>query len=302
MRVYELFKYCNTDKVADMMFDEYFKDNESYNYGFRKLLPWQVMNFFGRRRCRKNIKKVFEEVANLEPINDHAYILLDDIFIDTVKNKRHLQMSLFRKIDIDDKFSEYKELSELDMRRFETVSTEELRRIDLRKFQLVKPFSYEMSPWEEIIGFEIGPDVMKRHNGCEILVQIIYEMTFWGWSNKSIQKQAQDIIDESENALSTYHEDIDDNQLDVEKNHQHEDLDEVTGVDGQVYDYYPDVDDEDVRALFESELLTYERLFEYRDAIIMFNREVVLLPDDELFRISNQVINDNYSAYKELAK
>lgn len=318
------------NKISDLLFKKHFKNNAHYRYGWRKLVPWSILNHLFKRKLRKRIENVFDQVRSLTPIKNLAYILLEDIYVDS-DNKKDNIMSLFRRIDIEDDFVEYKELDDLLIRRFELIPTDELRRIDLNKFKVVNSFSYEFSPWEEIIGFPVyidqDPSSEEYINSLiRILSEIVFEMTVWGWTNKSIKQQAEEMLKESNELTNERHklleeydevevypgqssngmitdDIIDDNQSTIQS------LDEeVELINNPIYDYYPNYSDADVRAMFEMVLVSYSSQKKYKAYIESIEQEVLILPDSdsELYHRfndeSNKLLKENFEVYKELAK
>lgn len=79
----------------------------------------------------------------------------------------------------------------------ESVRTEDEAFVDvsgLRKNPKIEEDKYpqglELSPWREWLGMEIHPETLKCFSTTEILVHCLYEMTYAGFTESTIQKRS----------------------------------------------------------------------------------------------------------------
>lgn len=54
-------------------------------------------------------------------------------------------------------------------------------------------FALDLVPWEEWLGMELDPSTLQAHSGSDIIAHCLWEMTFFGFDQATIQKHKEEI-------------------------------------------------------------------------------------------------------------
>ena len=67
-------------------------------------------------------------------------------------------------------------------------------------------YGIEFVEWEEWIGMDIDQESLSKYSAADILVHCLWEMTFYGYTQEAIQKQAKQLKEDAENAKMSLRE------------------------------------------------------------------------------------------------
>ena len=54
-------------------------------------------------------------------------------------------------------------------------------------------FALDLTPWEEWLGMELDPSTVKAYSGPDIVAHCLWEMTFFGFDQTTIEKQKEEL-------------------------------------------------------------------------------------------------------------
>lgn len=149
---------------------------------FRELIKkykWDEVNstlwklYPNQRKSVRGYKHVYEELNATKPVKTKMRIVLEDVF-DEFDKKYYTGVSgrngtLNKKND-----PEYFKDDEAANRE--------------------TSYAIEFAPWAEWLGMEVDQATLEEYNDLEIISHCLYEMTFYGFDQKTIKKE----IDETE--------------------------------------------------------------------------------------------------------
>lgn len=55
-------------------------------------------------------------------------------------------------------------------------------------------WAMDFTPWSEVLGMNIDPDIFNRYTEQAVIGHILYEMTFNGYSNEETQAKAEELF------------------------------------------------------------------------------------------------------------
>lgn len=242
MQVKQLLDLCDKKKVMNQVFELYYKDTDLNRYGWiEKFIPRFISNIILKKYVYKSYGQVYDTLKSLAPIkkDNERYVLLNTIYIED-DNFIYNEMSCY---NIDEIINNFKEIDEIEKIDIEKVTT-----VDQMKYYCnlvdITSYGYELTPWEEILGYEIFEDDLTICNENEMIANILYEITFFGYDQKTIQNFSNSLkkeIDEVEEILKLpkeeqdqYFKDIDE----VEKEWKVDDIMEEEKNDELLNDWY----------------------------------------------------------------
>ena len=75
-------------------------------------------------------------------------------------------------------------------KRHELVFLDELKK-DREK---TVGYAYSMTDWEEVMGYYVGENKYSQDHIYDLMIEIMYEMTWHGFTNKDMQKFREDYL------------------------------------------------------------------------------------------------------------
>lgn len=75
-----------------------------------------------------------------------------------------------------------------DVKNVEELSLEEIDRLQ-SKLKLPQSFAYELSPWDEILGFEVDTWNVEDVGAAKLAADILYDMTFYGFTEETVSAE-----------------------------------------------------------------------------------------------------------------
>ena len=296
MKVYDIFNEIgNRSNIYRYVFDKL--NTESYYYStLIRYLPKKIREMILNHRVKKHVDSVFEEVKSITPINDNNWVLIEGLYKDSSDGINEFELNLYRKIDIEDNFEEKPILEKLNKEG--DLSPSVLRKLSMENVcQSIESYGFEASPWEEIMAYDVDNEVFINHTCSEIVSYIIFEMTYFGWSNEDVQKNTQKILDDYE---SEKDDDDDDDSIHDEFLEMLEDFrnskDNETKKPSSS-DNFPNCSDEEVIDIFEMKLLTYNNL---KDYVRRHEKKLTTVEDEYISKISDDLIKEYDLTLKEL--
>lgn len=86
-------------------------------------------------------------------------------------------------------FSQLKDPSQIDALDDDTA--ERLAHIRFRP----ESYGFELSPWNEILGFEVDADNVQAVGAAALCLEILYEMTFFGFEEEQVEAERQRVYE-----------------------------------------------------------------------------------------------------------
>ena len=83
--------------------------------------------------------------------------------------------------------------------------------------QMQIKYSIELTPWCEWLGITISEDTLRQFSELEIISHCLYEMTFFGFSERKIQTFQKKLDEQSQKINNMSPEEIKKNQISSEK-------------------------------------------------------------------------------------
>lgn len=162
----DLFDICSFDsvfKILSLRFED-MKEQEQEQ---------MKTNYF--RLCRD---------LTLRTPTSSDFLLLSTPYLDD--GEEFHSVSLFLKKEIEEKKEEMEKLEEIDIKK--DYSTEEIRSF---LSLLPQSYSFSFSPWSKILGCEVSEENVKEYGAENILADLLYEITFFGFSEEEMEEEKE---------------------------------------------------------------------------------------------------------------
>lgn len=161
----------------------------------------EIMHISGTDEKREKIYSVHEkfitQLKRMEPV-------IKDLIIIGVSHmedeKRNLDICLYLKSELKAEFSRYSAWD--NIKNMEVLTDEEIE-IFLQEHFFPSGFAFELSPWEEVLGYEVDEYSISEFGAACILANVIYEMTFFGFTKDQVdrkRKKLEETLAEAEKA------------------------------------------------------------------------------------------------------
>jgi hypothetical protein len=123
-------------------------------------------------------------------------------------------------------------------------------------------YAYELSPWKEILGYEVNPENVSAVGSPKFAAAVLYEMTFFGITEETIDLERQKLKESLTEADKIF-------QLPTEEREAHfysvEDVFADLGIrDERTEEEKTQQDHEMLREIMENHLRTYRLIQQYR--------------------------------------
>lgn len=143
--------------------------------------------------------KFLDKLQRIEPILTE-YVILGVSYLDG--GSRIHDICLFSIPEIKEKFTKSSVLD--NIKSLEALSNEEIETI-LKTLVLPDSYGFEFIPWEKVLGYQVDERSLMEFGKACMLARVIYEMTFFGFTEDQIAKERKkldDAIAESEQMKS----------------------------------------------------------------------------------------------------
>ena len=127
-----------------------------------------------------NMSAFIEKLAGIEPIETN-HIILGIRYL--IHDEESLSASLFQKNELLSDFDRNSEIG--DLAGTDGLSDEELDRLSHLQPN-PQSYAYDMSPWAEILGYEVDERNIAAIGALDLAEVILWEMTFCGYSEEKI--------------------------------------------------------------------------------------------------------------------
>lgn len=128
-----------------------------------------------REEIKQNYAAFINTLKKIKPVNTE-YMLIGFSYLDD--GKERLDVPLYKKSDIQN----FEVVEIKDMENVEDLSAEEIDHLYSTLF-IPEGYSFALSPWEEILGYEINKENVRDVGASKLAAAVIYEMTFFGFTN-----------------------------------------------------------------------------------------------------------------------
>lgn len=136
-----------------------------------------------RARIYSVHEKFITQLKRMEPV-------IKDFIIFGVSRvedgKRNHDICLYSKAELKKEFSRYSAWG--NIKNFEVLSDEEIENL-LQEHLFPSGFAFELSPWEEVLGYEVDEHSVSEFGAVCMLANVIYEMTFFGFTKDQIDRE-----------------------------------------------------------------------------------------------------------------
>ncbi len=174
MIVKDLLSSCSPDSVLDIILSNFEEGKEEKRNEIRE-------KYFG----------IYEDLLTQLPVLSDK-ILFKIPYLDD--EEELIALTIFSKKEIEEKKKGMEKLEEVDPEK--EYSTEEVKGI---LSLLPISYSFSFTPWEKILGYELDEENVKEYGKENILADILYEISFWGFSEEEMEeeeKKLKEIVSE----------------------------------------------------------------------------------------------------------
>ena len=134
-----------------------------------------------------NMSAFIEKLAGIEPIETN-HIILGIRYL--IHDEESLSASLFQKNELLSDFDRNSEIG--DLAGTDGLSDEELDRLSHLQPN-PQSYAYDMSPWAEILGYEVDERNIAAIGDLDLAEVILWEMTFCGYSEEKIAEERAEL-------------------------------------------------------------------------------------------------------------
>lgn len=140
-----------------------------------------------REGISRNHTAFINNLKKKTPI-DTGYVVLGITYMD--EGKEYLDASLFEKCELQEFFKQQNPIPELSS--LGTLSLEEITQL-LSGLRVPENYGFELSPWEEILGYEVDPQNVTKVGAAKLSAAVIYDMTFWGFTEEEVLAERKNL-------------------------------------------------------------------------------------------------------------
>jgi hypothetical protein len=123
-----------------------------------------------------------QRLKAIQPV-DTEHLILGYYHVD--EGDEHLETLLYRKADVE-LFDPNSELAHID--DVSDLSDDEIERLSQLR-PIPDSYAYELSPWYEILGYEVCEDNVQEIGPAKLAAAVIYEMTFFGYTEADVDRE-----------------------------------------------------------------------------------------------------------------
>lgn len=180
MIVQDLFKNCNSKKVADLML---------------KLMSERTQDKYSKNMdiYYKTIDNTISEILSLEPILSNDYVFVSMAY--SIDEDPWLATSILKTEQII-------ENSNLVNNLFNNFSLEEYKEKGLK----IIPYSLMFVPREELLGHKFAEHSFSVFDKNEIIASVLFELTYFGYSNKDNKNNIEKEVAKLDKSVKEYEE------------------------------------------------------------------------------------------------
>ena len=139
----------------------------------------------------KAIRRVTEIILTLcenEPC-ETGYLLLGIYHL--AEDGEFLDPCLYSRKELSDEFESESEIFRLkSMAEIDALEEEEIERLAHCKTH-PESYSFMLSPWKEILGYELDDRNVREVGAAALCAEILYEMTFFGFDEDTVEAERQ---------------------------------------------------------------------------------------------------------------
>ena len=144
-----------------------------------------------REEISRNHTAFINNLKKKTPI-DTGYVVLGITYMD--EGKEYLDASLFEKCELQEFFKLQNPVP--DRSSVDTLTLEEIMQL-LSQLRVPQNYGFELSPWEEILGYEVDPQNVTKVGAAKLSAAVIYDMTFWGFTEEEVLAERKKLEDTS---------------------------------------------------------------------------------------------------------
>ncbi len=130
-------------------------------------------------------EKFISQLKRMEPVIKDFIIFGVSRVEDGKKNQ---DICLYSKFELRKEFSRYSAWG--NIKNMEVLSDEEIENLLQEQF-FPSGFAFELSPWEEVLGYEVDEHSVSEFGAPCILANVIYEMTFFGFTKEQVDRERE---------------------------------------------------------------------------------------------------------------
>ena len=142
-----------------------------------------------REGISRNHTAFINNLKKKTPI-DTGYVVLGITYMD--EGKEYLDASLFEKCELQEFFKLQNPVP--DRSSVDTLTLEEIMQL-LSQLRVPENYGFELSPWEEILGYEVDPQNVTKVGAAKLSAAVIYDMTFWGFTEEEVLAERKKLED-----------------------------------------------------------------------------------------------------------
>ena len=142
-----------------------------------------------REGISRNHTAFINHLKKKTPI-DTGYVVLGITYMD--EGKEYLDASLFEKCELQEFFKLQNPVP--DRSSLDNLALEEIMHL-LSQLRVPENYGFELSPWEEILGYEVAPPNVAKVGAAKLSAAVIFDMTFWGFTEKEVLAERKKLED-----------------------------------------------------------------------------------------------------------
>lgn len=138
-----------------------------------------------REKAIGRIVTWMEGLKTIQPV-ETGCLLLGIICVN--KGKELLEARLYRKENVREYAAAPSQLDDLE--DIQNLDEDELQRLTSAKL-LPDSYGFKLSPWAEILGYEVDERNVRDVGGASLCAAVIWEMTFFGLDEQAVEAERQ---------------------------------------------------------------------------------------------------------------
>ncbi len=141
-----------------------------------------------RAKATQRVTALILSLRKIEPC-ETGHLLLGIYHIN--EDGEFLDPCLYSRKELSDEFESESEISRLEsMAEIDALEEKEIERRAHCK-TLPESYSFMLSPWKEILGYELDDRNVREVGAAALCAEILYEMTFFGFDESAVEVERQ---------------------------------------------------------------------------------------------------------------
>ncbi len=136
-----------------------------------------LRSYSDSRRTVDKLQRVFERLLSLDGRDTKMRLCFATVLSEGIDEEPYVEV-FGKDATLNRELPEFRFFSETPRRDFTNQETS---------------FALELVPWEEWLGMELDPSTSQEHSDSDLIAHCLWEMTFFGFDQETIEKQREEI-------------------------------------------------------------------------------------------------------------